>query len=373
MIKRDLTHADIFDLLDAIFPFANSLGDDPSGWVVASPDRTAKGVAVALEATPATLKAVGDKGASLLIVHHPPIYKPLQRIVSGDPAADIVFKAIRRNVDILAAHTNADASAGGLNDRLCRALDMQVTGVIQPVEGYGRYKLVTFVPAQHADAVAEAAFGQGAGNIGEYSHCSFRTPGTGTFLPGAETEPFSGVKGGESREPEIRLEMLVPANRLGASIEAMIEAHPYEEVAYDVYPLKKYDPDAGIGRWAALPRAVPFGEFADKVRRTLRLKALRRVGKPPRSVKQVAVCTGSGRSLLRTVAGRPGTVYLTGELGYHDEREAEALGICVLEGGHFGTERIFIDLIADALREGLTGVPLVKIGIERDPVTLIQE
>ena len=100
-----------------------------------------------------------------------------------------------------------------------------------------RFKLVWFVPVAATDATRDAVFAAGAGHIGGYDRCSFVSEGTGTFRGGEGTSPAVGAVGVEERVAECRVETVVPARRVAAVVEALVAAHPYEEVAYDVYAL----------------------------------------------------------------------------------------------------------------------------------------
>ncbi|MDP8256183.1 MAG: Nif3-like dinuclear metal center hexameric protein [Candidatus Alcyoniella australis] len=371
MSNPGLTHADFRQIVDSAFPFAYTLADDPSGWAVVDERRPLEGAAVALEATPRTIEAAADAGASVLLVHHPPFFTPLRSLRAGDPASDVALSASRYGIDLLAAHTNVDCAPGGLSDRLCELLGLEIGAAIEPLSARGDYKLTTFVPSEHADVVADAIFNSGGGVIGDYARCGFRSPGLGSYLPLKGADPYSGRVGAQSREPELRIEVLAPRAKLPACIAALVAAHPYEEPAYDVYPLERMHPGAGLGRWAQLPSAVSFRQFTESLKHALGLKHLRRVGRAPRRVKHVAVCTGSGRSLIGHVAAKPGTLFVTGELGYHDQRRVEQLEMCALEAGHFGSERIFIEMMADTLSRSIPEVPIVRIALEREPAIMI--
>ena len=215
----------------------------------------------------------------------------------------------------------------------------------------------------------------GGGVIGDYNHCSFRNPGTGSFLPLEGANPFSGTKGRVSYEPEFRLEVRVPRGRLDAAVAAMVAAHPYDEAAYDVYPLSGGD-RWGLGRLAELPESMSLKEFAERCRRALRLRAVRFVGGARRRIRKVAVCTGSGNGLLTGAVSAGASAFVTGDVTYHAARDAEREGLALVDVGHFGSEHIFIGAMKKQLirrfRQAGLSVEIIAFRGERDPFHTLQ-
>ncbi|MFH1609289.1 MAG: Nif3-like dinuclear metal center hexameric protein, partial [Candidatus Bipolaricaulota bacterium] len=207
----------------------------------------------------------------------------------------------------------------------------------------------------HVDAVAEAVFAAGAGEIGRYGRCSFRTPGVGTFLPGEGARPHVGEVGREERVDEVRLETVVPAERLPSVLAAMRGAHPYEEVAYDVYPLDNSAPLHGLGRVGDLPRPTPAHEVVQAFARSLGVAATAAYGDLGQEVRRVAVCGGSGRDLWEEALAAGAALFLTGEIGYHLGMNAAESGLATVAFGHRETERPFVPHVAKLLRERFLG------------------
>jgi hypothetical protein len=220
---------------------------------------------------------------------------------------------------------------------------------LQPVTGE-YLKLVVFVPAGHESQVAEALFAGGAGKIGAYDQCSFRSRGEGTFRPGADSNPFIGKPGKLEQVEEIRLETIVPQRKLAGVLEKLLKVHPYEDVAYDLFPLQNQVPGAGLGRIGKLDDATTLAAFAAKVKDALGCDCLRLVGAHDLPVHKVALCGGAGAGLLHSAHRQGADVLVTGDVKYHEARQAEDLGIGLIDAGHFATERLMIDLVADALR-----------------------
>ncbi len=363
---------DIVSRLDALYPPSLAEDWDNVGLLVGSPRGEARGVATALEATAGTIAETARLGANLLVVHHPLLFKPLRAIRFDHPVGALVAEAVRRDVAIFAIHTNADWAEGGLNDRLAAALGLDDVRPLEPTPRTTQYKLVTFTPRDRAHDVAMAMFGAGAGVIGNYSCCSFQLDGTGTFFPEAGASPFSGAVGELAREDETRLEVLVDEARLRAVVDAMIAAHPYEEVAYDVYPLRTNPRRDGVARVGTFPEAVVGRDLATTLRRVT--AATRVVGAGPldRVARRAVICTGAGASLIEKSARLGDAVLVTGDLKFHDARHAEDLGVPVLDIGHFASEIGFARMVESALagslrRDGID-VPVRALDVERDPM-----
>jgi len=232
------------------------------------------------------------------------------------------------------------------------------------VSGAERLKLVWFVPREALDATRSAVFEAGAGRIGEYQRCSWYTAGTGTFFGGEGTAPSIGRAGREERVSELRVETVVPADRAREVVAALIAAHPYEEMAYDVYALANPDPRAGMGRVGTLPEPMAFTEFCSHVSECLRTDRLSVAGRAE-CVRTVAVMGGSGGKYLS--AARGADAYVTGEVGHHDALEAQAMRMAIVDAGHFSTERVVVEPLKRYLEAALPGLD-VTVADETDPL-----
>ncbi|WP_316347767.1 Nif3-like dinuclear metal center hexameric protein [Desulfuromonas acetoxidans] len=307
-------------------------------------------VMVALEPTEQTIKQAIDHHCQLLISHHPLLFKPLKKISKNDETGRILFAAIQNNLAIVSAHTNLDHAADGLNDWLAECLDLGATTPLLPPRSGDQVKLVVFVPEDDTDRVATALFKAGAGHIGGYDHCSFRNRGTGTFRPGTDTQPFIGQAGQDERVDEVRLETIVPRHRLAATLQRMEKAHPYEEVAYDLIPLENRRQDIGLGRIGRLAEPLSLEELAHRCKDKLDCAALRIVAaEQPRPVNKVAVCGGSGASLIHEAARQGADVLITGDIKYHEAMAARSLGLALIDAGHFATEHLMAPALASRL------------------------
>lgn len=322
---------------------------DNVGLQVGDPRAPLEGALVALDPSLAAVEAASAAGAQALVTHHPLLFHPLKRLTADDAVGKILWTAVRSGVAVISAHTNLDCAVDGLNCWLAAQLGLQQTSPLQPSAG-GYLKLVVFVPAGYEQEVAEALFAAGAGKIGAYDRCSFRSRGDGTFRPGAGTNPFIGEIGRTEQVEELRLETVVPRGKLLRVLEKLHKAHPYEEVAYDLVPLQNQVPGAGLGRIGRLVQELPLAAFAARVKEALGCDHLRLAGADNHAVRKVAVCGGSGAGLLQTAHRQGADLLVTGDVKYHDARLAEELGIALIDAGHFATEKLMVGKVAEALQ-----------------------
>jgi len=359
------TVRDVIRVMDDWAPPGLAYDWDRIGLSLGRPDAPVRRVLTALSVTPDTADAALRAKADLIVSHHPVIWDPIKALRTDHPNHAALLRLAAGKVNCYAAHTNLDVCVGGVNDVLAEALGLRETTPLFPAKHSGMLKLVTFVPETHLAAVRDAVSRAGAGEIGGYTHCSFATPGVGTFLPGASAKPFSGTRGKVNEEPEHRFETLVQKAILGRVLEALRATHPYEEVAYDLIPLQNPDPRIGLGRVGVLAKPLGLRAFAQRVRKALGAQHARVVGDPKQSVQRIAVLGGAGGSQIPQVpAGID--AYVTGDVKYHEAQAALERGLAVIDAGHHGTEHGIVPVIAARLRAALPGLD-VQTYDEPDP------
>jgi dinuclear metal center YbgI/SA1388 family protein len=353
------TVADWLRILDGLFP--PNLAEEWDSVGLQTGDRSweADRVLVALDPTIDVVLEAAERRCGLLITHHPLVFRPLPSVDLADPVGAVVGEAIAARVAVVACHTNADAARPGVTDALAETLGLDVTGVLRPGRDE-RVKVVTFVPSDDTGKVLDAVSLVGAGVIGEYTHCSFRVRGTGTFLPSERASPVIGERGELTEVEEDRLEIVAPRGRLPAVVTALQQAHPYEEVAYDVYPLVG-QPGPGPGRLAEAPDGTTAGRLADRCRERLGIQ-VRTAGDPERQVRIVALCGGAGAFLIPDAIAAGADVMITGDVKHHQALDAVASGLTVIDAGHHGTEWPFVSTLADVLSRS---VPDADVRVSR--------
>lgn len=308
--------------------------DDKIGLQVGSMDASVSKALVALDVTEAVEDEAVRRGAELIIAHHPVIFRPLRALRTDRPEGRLLGKLLRHGISVYISHTNLDVAPGGVNDMLADALGLEACAPLQPTFAEPLYKFVVYVPSGELDAVRNAAFAAGAGRIGRYGRCGFVLEGEGSFLPEQGAEPFIGRAGTEERVRESRFETIVPASRRTAVAEAVVAAHPYEEVAYDLMLLDQTLPAAGLGRVGTLPDGMALGEFAELAKRAYGVPALRVVGSLSRPVRRVAVLGGSGRSYVNRAIAAGADVFVTGDIDHHTAHDALSAGLALVDPGH---------------------------------------
>lgn len=311
-------------------------------------------VLLTLDVTEAVIAEAIEKKVDLMISHHPFIFSGLKSLSSDSLKGRMIKNLIRNNIGVYSAHTNLDLAESGLNDYMGRMLGLKQ---MKPLEAYieSYVKIAVFVPETHESEILSALQKSGAGAIGQYDSCSFSTPGTGRFRPLAGSNPFIGTANQIEAVEELRIEAIVREEALNQTINLIKAAHPYETMAYDVYPLKtSIDPRHGLGRIGSLMEACEPEQWINTVKTALDIKILREAGKRPKKVCKLALCTGSGSDLMPLAKAQKADVFITGDLKYHDGQRAEELGIWVLDAGHFDTEKFAPDCFEKILTKAMS-------------------
>ncbi len=358
------TVSDWLTLVDARHPEATAQSWDHVGLQVGAPDAPVDRVLVALDVTSTVVAEAAQVPNTLVLAHHPLLFRPLAALTPDTATGRVALAAAQGGVAVAAAHTNLDVATdgAGTSDPVVRALDLVDVGPLTTATvPAGDVKLVTFVPHEHLDAVLDALAEAGTGTIGGYTHCSFTTPGTGRFRPGPDARPF--VVAGDGRDgptavEEVRVEVVVPRARVDAARAALATAHPYEQVAVDVYLLADTTRPS-LGRRGRLPAPMPLGAVAARLRDALPAPDLRLAGDPARVVDTVAVVGGAGDSMVDAALAAGVDLYVTGDLRHHVVLDALEQGLALVDAGHHAVEVAalphWIDLLrADAREQALT-------------------
>lgn len=340
---------DITSALEAWAPRSLQEDYDNSGLQVGDPEAEVKSALVCLDCTEAVVEEAARSGCGLIISHHPVIFRGLKSLSGKGYVERTLLAAIKHGIALYAIHTNLDNVISGVNAEVAQRLGLKNLQVLDPKPGQLR-KLVVFVPKDHAEAVRTAMFQAGAGHIGNYDECSFSGEGQGTFRAGEGTAPHVGRHGERHVEPEWRIEVLVPATGERAVVEAMIAAHPYEEVAYDAIPLANIHPGVGSGLVGEWGKALEESEFLAHVKQVFGLKVVRHTQLLHRPIRRVAICGGSGAFLIRKAIASSADAYLTGDIKYHEFFEADSR-LLLADIGHYGSEQFTMNLIQRRLGE----------------------
>ena len=342
----------ITDYLETIAPLSYQESYDNSGLLIGDKAVETSGALFTLDVTEAVVDEAIELGYNLIIAHHPLIFKTIKRINGKNDVDRCIIKAIKHDIAIYAAHTNLDNASQGVNAMICNKLRLLQPKILEPA-GEMLKKIVVFAPLDHAEKVRNAMFDSGAGRLGDYNSCSFNVPGQGTFKAGNAAKPFVGAIGEMHTENELKIEALCEKQDLSRVIHAMIQAHPYEEVAYDVYPLVNKNPYVGSGMIGELAQPVDEMAFLHLVKRIFGPGCLKYSPLTQKKIQKVAVCGGSGNFLISNALAAGADAFITGEIKYHDYFMAENK-ILLIEAGHYETEQFTKDLLCQVVKENFT-------------------
>jgi dinuclear metal center YbgI/SA1388 family protein len=319
--------SELIAIFEDIAPTRLAESWDNVGLIAGNPGQTVSKVMLTIDYTPDVAREAAGQGVDCVVAYHPPLFSAVKRLV----APDVIYDAIRRGVAIYSPHTALDVADGGTNDLLADVLGLEGRQPLRLVETKAReYKLVTFVPEKDLEKVAQALFAAGAGRIGHYTHCSFRTPGTGTFMGDQTTNPAVGEKGVYERTAEVRVETVCPIGRLAEVLAALRASHPYEEPAFDLVQLAAPPEKVGQGRIGDLPSAASVPALLKRIKEGLALSHLLVAGPTDQTVNRASVLAGAGREHLKDAICQGAQLYLTGEVPHHDALSAAKAGVTVV-------------------------------------------
>ena len=330
--------SDVLDVLEELYPAARAESWDAVGLVCGDPSSVVRRVLLAVDPVEAVVDEVVQGGFDLLLTHHPLYLRGTTSVAATTPKGRVVHRLLQAGAALHVAHTNADVADPGVSDALAELFDLRDLRPLQPAAGEALDKLVVYVPVDDAERVLDALAAAGAGAIGDYERCAWMTTGTGTFRPLDGASPAIGEVGRVERVEEARVEVVLPRARRASVLRAMLTAHPYEEPAYDVLELATVLGALGLGRVGELPEPLPLRALTERAAAVLPRTAwgVRAAGDPNGVVTTLAVCGGSGDSLLGA-AGRAADAYLTADLRHHPASEAPA-GLALLDAAHWATE-----------------------------------
>ena len=339
---------------------------DNAGLQIGLTDAEVTGVLLCLDVTEAVVDEAIASGCNFIVSHHPVIFKPLKRITGSNYVERCIMKALANGIAIYSAHTNIDNAPGGVNYRIASKLGLQNVRILLPKED-SLLKLAVYVPVSHADVVRDALFAAGCGKIGNYGSCSYNLNGFGTFKAEDGCNPFCGNIGEVHREEEVRIETVMPSYIKSRVIRALIEAHPYEEPAYDIYPLKNSWGSVGTGVIGELAEERDELEFMQEIKEKFNVGCVRHTPLLGRKIKSVALCGGAGGSFAQAALGAGADIYITGEARYHDLFNYTGKMLMAVIG-HYESEQYTMDIFAEIINGQFPGVKVTKTTVNTNPV-----
>ncbi len=361
--------SEISNVLEEVAPINLQESYDNSGLLIGSYNQEINKALITLDVSEAVIDEAIRENCELIIAHHPLIFKGIKKLTGSNLTERLIVKAIKNDIAIYAIHTNLDNVSQGVNKKLAEKLNLHDLKILQQGKSELK-KLVTFCPVEHLEKVRTAMFEAGAGHIGKYSDCSFNTSGTGSFKALDGSNPFVGEHGKIHLEEEVKIETIVADYRISAVVKAMVKAHPYEEVAYDIYPLNNVNPLTGAGMIGSLNKEEDAAVFLKKVKQSLGTPYIRHNFLVHRKVKKVAICGGSGSFLIDAAYRAGADIFITGDIKYHDFFEYRG-EMTIADAGHFETEQFTKDLLYDILKQKFPNFALQISRIDTNPVSFL--
>jgi dinuclear metal center YbgI/SA1388 family protein len=358
--------ADIIRFLEQWAPPVLQESYDNSGLIVGDSSTEVTGIMVSLDCTEDVVEDALARGCNMVVSHHPIVFSGLKRLNGKNYVERTVMKAVRHDVLLYAIHTNLDHVPDGVNGRIAQRLGLTNTAILAPKMQMLR-KLVVFVPHAHAEAVRNAMFEAGAGHIGNYDRCSFNLQGEGSFRGNEHSSGFVGKKGETHFEPETRIEVILPAHLLGKVTAAMRVAHPYEEVAHDIYALENSNQTVGAGLIGDLTEEMDALGFLKQLKTNMGTACVRHTLPHRHKVKRIAVCGGAGSFLLPMAIAQGADVLVTADFKYHQFFDADNR-IIIADIGHFESEQFTVQLLAERLTDNFPTFATHLTRVRTNPV-----
>jgi dinuclear metal center YbgI/SA1388 family protein len=365
-IFANMKIADVISHLESLAPLSLQEHYDNAGLLTGNAAWECTGILCTLDATEAVVEEAVRTGCNLVVAHHPIIFGGLKKITGRNYVEKAVIAAIKKDIALYAIHTNLDNVLGGVNGRIADQLSLINRSILSPKAATLK-KLFTFVPLEQAEQVRAAIFAAGAGHIGQYSECSFGVEGTGTFKGSEGTNPFVGEPGKRHYEKELKIEVIFPAWLQGRVVRALLNAHPYEEVAYDVVELANEHPQIGAGLIGELPEPLDERAFLQRLKEAFGLTVIRHTALLNRPVRRVAVCGGAGSFLVSKALAAGADVYVTADMKYHEFFDANGRMV-IADIGHFESEQFTTDWLGAVLQEKFPNFAVLKSKVRTNPV-----
>lgn len=364
MIVKDIT-----TIIEEFAPLSYQESYDNSGLIVGNVHDEVTGILICLDCIEAILDEAITNKCNMIIAHHPIIFKGLKKLNGKNYIERTIIKAIKNNIAIYAVHTNLDNVKNGVSYKIAQKINVKNCQVLQPKKSL-LSKLVTYCPTDKVKEVQQAMFDSGAGNIGNYEECSYVIEGVGTFKGKTGTNPFVGKSGHFHQEKETRIETIVPSYKINEVIEAMIESHPYEEVAYDVFQLENKNQYVGSGVIGELEIEEHENDFLDRLKNDLKTACIRHTPLRGKKIKKVVICGGSGSFLLEDAIHAGADVFITGDFKYHQFFDADS-NIIIADVGHYESEQFTSELIYEILIEKIPNFAVRLTELNTNPVNYL--
>ncbi len=344
-----MTVKEVSSVLEELAPLGHAEDFDNVGLLVGNPTQEVNGILVTLDTLENVVDEAIAKNCNLIVSFHPIVFSGLKKITGKTYVERVVMKALAHSIAIYSMHTALDNSPAGVNAKICEVLGLVNPRILIPKKKALK-KLVTYIPKTHEQEVKEALFATGAGALGNYSHCSFKTEGQGSFMAKEGANPTLGTVGTLHIEEEIQLNLTFDAILEAKVLQALFHSHPYEEVAYEITSLDNSHQNLGMGMVGELPKAISETEFLDLLKDKMNAAVVRHSALLDKPIQKVAVLGGSGAFAIGAAKACGADIYVTADLKYHQFYEAEGQ-LVLADIGHFETEQFTKNLLVEFLNK----------------------
>jgi dinuclear metal center YbgI/SA1388 family protein len=369
-MRRTMKIKAIISYLEELVPLSTQEDYDNCGLITGNPEQEVAAVLLTLDCTEEVIHEAISKGISFIIAHHPIVFKGLKKFNGKSYVERAIILAIKHDIAIYAIHTNLDNYALGVNHEIGQRLGLKNLRILQPKQN-ALVKLVVFCPSSHVAAVSQALFDAGAGKIGNYDQCSFETSGNGYFRPLENAKPYIGETGGtREKVDETKIEVICPTASLSAILSAMQDAHPYEEVAHDIFPMLNKHQDLGSGMIGELNEPVEITAFLKNIKQSFNCGVIRYTKPVKDKIQRVAFCGGSGSFLIPQAIRNKADIYITGDIKYHEFFDAED-HLVIADIGHFESEQFTPHLISAILKKKFINFAAYLSEVKTNPVNYL--
>lgn len=360
----------VTNYLEEIAPLALQESYDNSGLIIGNHKTIINNILLTLDCTEDVVNEAIEKKCNLIIAHHPILFNPIKKINGHNHIEKVIIKCIKNDIAIYACHTNLDNVSLGVNQMIAQKIGLINTRILSP-KNNTLCKLYTYAPPEYVSQIKKALFDIGAGQIGNYTDCSFETNGIGTFIPKNSAKPYTGKKNVLSQEQEQKIEVLLPDYLKSKAIRALKAAHPYEEVAYEIISLDNNNQEIGSGMIGDLPKEMSVNAFLKHISTKMKAKNIRYTHKYKNKIKTVAICGGSGSFLLKSAKSNGAQAFVTSDFKYHEFFEAEN-SLTILDIGHYETEQYTPQIFYKLLSEKFTKFALHLSNVNTNPIKYYQ-
>lgn len=363
------TIKDITNYLETIAPLSLQESYDNCGLIVGDAQKEVTGILICLDSTEEVVLEAKKNGCNLIIAHHPIIFSGLKKLNGSTYIERTVISAIKNDIGIYAAHTNMDNILMGVNKVIADKLGLINTKILSPKMDLLR-KLSVICPISHSDKLRQALFDVGGGEIGNYDNCSFNVEGTGTFRPLKGANPTTGVIGKVESSKEIRIEIIFEKFKKSHILKALFDNHPYEEIAYDIFPLENIYQNIGSGMIGELDHEMDEMTFLKHLKMVMGVGVLKYTALLGKKVKRIAVCGGSGSFLLNDAINADAQMFITSDFKYHQFFDAEKK-LVIVDIGHFESEQYTMELFKSLILKNFSKFAVRLTEVKTNPVNYL--